>query len=870
MANGSKKTSGQTGIDTTADIHRADQAIAKNTSLQFILVFIGLIVFFIVRKKMSYIYSTNPRKKRKHPAYNKNGFFTWIWPVLTTSDIDLININGLDCYVILSLFRMFCWIFLLLVIFIGAPLCFIYTLPNFNTSEIFFSLSMKNNNSWYVKYVTAISVFLVSFIVICVLLNYAKAFISLRQAFIRNPATMHPIDMMTEKSMEQINAPSKTVLLTRIPQYIEYNDDLEDYVSALGLGETKQCFMVQDTRKYNNLLSKRKQIIEEIEKEIYTLYHELKKETTSEISELQPETQTSVQEEGSVSSLEMEELKNEKKMPHVNKIRLLNALLHDKKYDGLQRKIDKFNQNFQDLKIALEVLNKRSTGDKNIIQIIQDEYRLESSEEADALNSDELPRISDSPSTSHYFKSLKRAVYSSPFELSLPKKINAGIVTFKHQRSASVLCQTLISSKLFSAYAQPAPAPTDISYDNINIVPSIIYMRRVIAFLLFIIFTLVFFYLVGSLAVFLEIGFLEKKIPLLAKFLNENPSYRATLNGILTPMTYNILMLTSPIFIRIAVSMENNISKTDDQLSLIQKLSYFLLFNGFLAFIIGTSVYQVSGLKELSSIIEGLEDGLLNSSVFFTNALIQRTLLGQVILLFSLGSVFTKIFSFIFNRDTLRHRRHVYSSEILDLGILYPNFMLIFAICLTYSILTPIILLLGLLFFFLSLVVYKIKFIYNIANKTECGGIHYNLATNYILSILLFFQFINFANLFKESTLLGFCTLVLFVLTWLLKDSLMHSFDRATTYYPLSLQEEHYIDAFTRSLLHSRIKFLKSWVSEDDKDIVYLDEIGFHTIEQALRDHDADNERIYENVIEREGIYLDVDIYIELDRRYSK
>lgn len=870
MAQGKNKAGDKTGIDTKIDIHQADQAIFFNIYLQLCLVLTGIIIFFIIRKKMSFIYSTNPRKKRKHPAYNRNGFFSWIGPVITTSDIDLININGLDCYVMLSLFRMFSWIFLLLVVFIGVPLCFIYTIPKFNPSEIFLSLSIKNNNSWYVKYVITGSVYVVSFIVISVLHNYAKAFISLRQAYIRNPATMHPIDMMTKKSTEQINVPSKTVLLTRIPQYIEYNDDLENYVSALGLGETKQCLMVQNTRKYNSLLQKRKQIIEKIEKEIYRLYDDLKNDDISEIFDLDNAMQTLSEEQGNISSTELEERKNERKMPHANKIRVLKALLHDKKYGSLQQKIDKFNQNFEDIRKALQALNSNSTGDRNIIEIIQEEYRLGSSEEIDALNDDELSRVSDSPTTSHYFKSLKRAVYSSPLELNLPKKMKAGIVTFKHQRSASVLCQTLISSKLFSAHAQPAPAPTDISYDNINVVPSIVYMRRVIAWLLFVLFTLVFFYLVGSLAVFLEIDFLEQKIPLLANFLNENPSIRSTLSGILTPLAYNILMATSPIFIRIAVSMENNISKTDDQLSLIQKFSSFLLFNGFLAFIIGTSIYQVSGLKDLSSIIEGLADGLLNSSVFFTNVLIQRTLFGQILLLFSIGTIISKVLSFLVNRDTLRHRRKIYSSELLDLGTSYPNFMLIFAICLTYCLLTPIILAIGLFFFFFSLVVYKIKFIYNITNRTECGGIHYNQATNYILSILLLFQFINFANLFKESAILGFSTIILFILTWLLKDNLMYSFDRATTYYPLSLQEEHYIDAFTRSLLHSRIKFLKNWVSDDDKDIVYLDEIGFHTIEQALHDHDEDNERLYENIVEREGIYLDVNIYLELSRRYAE
>ncbi|KRH92111.1 hypothetical protein M153_116330002, partial [Pseudoloma neurophilia] len=276
MSIGKPEAKTQTGIKTTIDIHKADQAIKYNINFQIILFFIGIFIFFIIRKKMSYVYSTNPRKKRKHPAYNKNGWFSWIGPVITTSDIDLININGLDCYVMLSLFRMFVLIFLLLSLLIGIPLCFIYSISGFNFNQIFLSLSIKNNNSWYIKYIIFLSVFIITFIIISVLHNYAKAFISLRQAFLRNPATMHPIDMMVKRTTEQINAASKTVLLTSLPGYLNYNNDLENYVNALGLGETRQCLIVQDTIKYNSLLRERHKIIKEIEEEIYKLYENLR------------------------------------------------------------------------------------------------------------------------------------------------------------------------------------------------------------------------------------------------------------------------------------------------------------------------------------------------------------------------------------------------------------------------------------------------------------------------------------------------------------------------------------------------------------------------------------------------------------------
>lgn len=860
----------KTGIDTTTDMKEADMAIFYNFLTQISLYTIGLLIFIIIRKKFKSVFCTNPRKRKRHPAYNKKGFFSWIIPVFSVTDIDLININGLDCYVILSLFRMFITIFFLMSILVMVPLCVLYAYGNIDWEQIFFSLCVKNNQNDYVVYFRFVSVILTTFLVIFILYYYAKSFISLRQSFIRNPATMFPIDIFRKKSFEQINACSKTVLLTRLPKYIERNNELKEYVKALGLGETSQCLLIQDTRKYNRLLKKRKKIITDLEKEIYKVYDLLshsqdnheniqdnikKQENINENIKENENIQENGSIDGSVSSLEIEDEVNEKKISHSQRVRILKALLNDKKYSEIQKKLTNFNENFNNIKNELDTINEKSSSDKNIVQIVRDEYYNDLDTDSNSSSKD-------------FFKYFRTVTDSSPFTLDMPYKTQSGIVTFTHQKSASVLCQALISARLFSASAEPAPSPTDIYYDNINKPPSTIYVSRILSTFAFLCFTIVFFSLVGALAVFVKVDFLEEKIPMTAEFLKEHPAIRSTLSGILTPLTYNILMACSPLFIKFFINWESNFSKTADELSLITKYSIFLLFNGFFSFVMTSSLYEVSGISDITKIIDGLQDGLLSSSVFFTNALIQKIFFGNILFLISIGSVISKFLSYLTNRNTLRQKRSLYTSEILDFGTTYPNIMLIFAICLIYSLITPIVIFIGLIFFLSCLFFYKTKFIYTISNPTESGGIHFNFAAKFVFYILIFFQFANSVNQLKKHYLLGIITFILVILTWFIKNTFIRAFEKATKYYPLSLQEELYIDTFTKSLLKSRIKYLEEWQSEEDKDIIYLEEIELETLSDLFKKHDQN--MIYENVVDREGLYIDTDVFIEFSRRYGR
>lgn len=951
-----KKTEAEkvSGIDTQIDIHDADKSIMVNASTQIVVYGVLFIIFLVLRKKFRLIFSPNPRKKKIHPAYNHTGVLNWILPVYRTTDIEMININGLDSYVMLSLFKMIATIFFYMILFVTLPLCGLYAFGAFNSEEIYFSLCYRNKDEYYVKLCSFVVVFVITAIVILVLYSYAKSFISLRQAYIRNPATMHPIEYMKRHSVEYVNAPSKSVLLTRLPTYLESSLDLSSYVSALGLGEQKNAMIVKDTRRYNKLLSKKKKIVVRLENEIYAIYRQ---RTQTELSEREAGGSVNDGSAGSASTMELEEEKNNKIMPIEKKVRLLKALFNDKKYDKLQGILSELKKNHDDITEELKKLNENTTVEKNIVEIIQDElYDRDYSNKENLKSDDSFKSAEDkegkgrsssdgekskenrdddlvkddrekdgnersgeendteksgdendvekggdemvvkdenrdkendeeknkesgeenegseknennpgsptgSVNSEAYHACLRNAVFRSSFNLEIPYKTRAGIVSFKHQRSASILCQSLISSKMFSCIAEPAPAPNDIKYDNINKSPFIANVQRLLCSFLFVLFTLMFFYAVGLIASFCNLKYLEGKFTWLANFLKEHANWRATLNGILSPLAYNILMTIGPIFIRLIITLESNYSGTADQVSLMNRYSVFLFLNGFLSFVTTYSIHQLSGLDEVKKVLEGLQTGLLKTSVFFMNALIQKALVGQVLILLQVGPLISKTFAYMFGNKTLRSKKQLEKSIPLDFGTVYPNMLLIFAICLVYSILTPIILVVGFVFYISCFVVFKNEFIYCVKNETETGGVHFNFAATYIIYILIFFQTSTAVQyLTSHNTYLSLGLFVLAVLTFFLKSAFLKSFQRACTFYPLSLQEEHYIDSFTRTLLLSRVRFIKKWTQQTSDEMVELRKIGYVDAECAMA---------YERPTDKEGIYLDTEVFVELEKAYG-
>lgn len=953
-SNTADNASPNAGVNVQTDIHDADKSIKVNLTTQLVIYGVLIVCFLFLRRRFRLFFSTNPRKRRMHPAYNHTGLLNWLVPVFRMTDTEMININGLDSYVMLSLFKMLSLILLSVFLLVSLPLAVVYAFPSFNPAELYFTFCVRNNGTRLAKLCAFAATLLTTGIVLYFLFTFSRSFISLRQAYIRNPATMHPIADLKRRSVGSINVRAKTVLLTRLPNYLETNGELREYVEALGLGEQKESMIVKDTRKYNALVRKKRKIVLKIEEEIYAIYrarvraarggaHDGVHDAAHEQSRMHNRANDRTNDQANnqandghgdsdVSSIEKEGINNDRLFPLPKKVRLLKRILADKSHAKLQKLLDDLNEAMEMIKDELNKLNEEGNEKKNITEMVQDEYyqyeELESfkSAESDDRASEGRERNSDESKenkrdrhnkgskntksgtatdasratatgtathdrstathdrttatgtdthdrTTHEINHVDdhahgRArdgvneclghVLPKSFALDIPLRTKCGIVTFKHQRSASILCQSLISSKLFSVRAEPAPGARDINYDNLNTNTNVIIFRRILAFFIFVVFTFVFFYLVSMIASLLNLRYLEGRIPWLANFLREHRGWRATLQGILSPLAYNVLMAVSPIFIRQIISLESNYSSTTDQISVMRKYSLFLLLNGFLAFVTTYSVREFSSIDGLKKLLEEIDEGLLRTSVFFVNALIQKVLVGQAMLLLQVGTLVTKILVYLFTKKTLRIRKRLSSPVVIDFSTLYPNMLLIFAICLIYSLLTPLIILPGLLFYVSSFVLFKTEFIYNIKNEKESGGLHFNFAATYIVYILLFFQFLTAIQFLSDGhSNLFFLVVVLLVLTYFFKQSLLASFNRACTYYPLSVQEEHYVDAFTRRLLLSRVKFVKRWVEQENDERVEMGELGMGEIGKG-----------YEKMGE-EGIYLDVDVYRELDNMYG-
>ncbi|KAG0417909.1 CSC1-like protein [Dictyocoela roeselum] len=150
---------------------------------------------------------------------------------------------------------------------------------------------------------------------------------------------------------------------------------------------------------------------------------------------------------------------------------------------------------------------------------------------------------------------------------------------------------------------------------------------------------------------------------------------------------------------------------------------------------------------------------------------------------------------------------------------------------LTYSVITPLILVLGAVYFIFTYLLFKSEFIYALTNEYESGGTHWNFFTNYVLNSLLICQIATICQLFvKEAKTAALVILVLLIFTVYYKTHVLKLFKKSTSYYPLNIQEAHYIDAFTKTVFKYRKDVIENWDETIDKyedDHVTLKEMGY-------------------------------------------
>ena len=322
---------------------------------------------------------------------------------------------------------------------------------------------------------------------------------------------------------------------------------------------------------------------------------------------------------------------------------------------------------------------------------------------------------------------------------------STGFVTFK-----TLTPVTVTTSAPLTYYRNPmkvtvAPEPRDIVWQNVQIDRDISAGRAFVA------------------NVLLGLGVLLWSIPLTliqawAKVENvamipglewvgqiRGGRFTSLINGYLPVITLLGLILLLPlIFQWVATSYEKRKTLSGVQNSIVGRYFYYQLANIYITVTAGalwTSLADIIDHPQNLLVILGKK--LPQLAGYFISLLLTKTLAGLPMVLLRIGALSRMIFlKSCFNKKRLTQRElnEVYRKQPIYYGWEYPTHFLVIIICFTYACISPLVLPVGSLYFFVALLVYKKQALYVYSPTYESGGKMFPQAVSKTLFALVISQ----------------------------------------------------------------------------------------------------------------------------------
>ncbi|KAJ3102968.1 CSC1-like protein erd4 [Phlyctochytrium bullatum] len=214
---------------------------------------------------------------------------------------------------------------------------------------------------------------------------------------------------------------------------------------------------------------------------------------------------------------------------------------------------------------------------------------------------------------------------------------------------------------------------------------------------------------------------------------------------------------------------------------------FYLIFNVLLIFTLSSTIWTVLGTILLypGFIFTLLASTLPSGATFFINYIIIN------IMLFALELVRPVIFLYLlFKKWAHKTPRELYElnmeTSYLNFGILYPAHLLVFIIVLCYSVIAPLILIPGTIYFAVGFLVYKNQLLYVYVKEWESYGRHWVMGFKRIIIGLLIFQS-TMSGFFitKKAPFSAIISMALVPLTIIFYSHCQYAFNRRTKHVPL-------------------------------------------------------------------------------------
>ncbi|GAA5866760.1 hypothetical protein JCM1840_004257 [Sporobolomyces johnsonii] len=314
-------------------------------------------------------------------------------------------------------------------------------------------------------------------------------------------------------------------------------------------------------------------------------------------------------------------------------------------------------------------------------------------------------------------------------------------VTFQSLAAAQIAAQVVHYPSPTAFHTELAPEPRDIHWYNLNLSASSVFVRQVLVVLTMLVLLSVWSVPVVALSTLLSWDTIKENAPKLAKWLGKSPRLRGFVQTSLPSLALVAFNNFLPFFLEALSIFQGLQARSWIELSQLKKYHISLILTTLFVFI-SASTYQL--LRDISESPAKVLDKLATTLPGTRNFMIAYVMLSGLGLmplqLLELGSVIPRGFFQMFLTRTPRDHAELNSPSMVNLGVVYPQALLVWTLGITYSIITPVILPFTCLYFGLAYLVYKYRFLFVFYRPYESRGQAWPIAYNRVGLALLIFQ----------------------------------------------------------------------------------------------------------------------------------
>ncbi|KAK7539608.1 uncharacterized protein J3D65DRAFT_645078 [Phyllosticta citribraziliensis] len=322
-------------------------------------------------------------------------------------------------------------------------------------------------------------------------------------------------------------------------------------------------------------------------------------------------------------------------------------------------------------------------------------------------------------------------------------------VTMDSVASCQMAVQAVLDPSPLQLLANTSPAPGDVVWPNTYMPRRERMIRAWAITILITILTVIWTSLLVPVAGALSIESIGKVFPGLAKALQSQQTLRSIVSTQLPTLIVSLLNVAVPYLYDWLSNKQGMIGQGDVELSVISKNFFFVFFNFFIVFtILGTAsgfydLFKNIGeqLKDATKITHALATALQSLLNFYTNFVILqgvglfpfRLLEFGAVVLYPLGLIGAK---------TPRDYAELVQPPVFSYGFFLPNTILIFIICIVYSVLRSswMVLLAGLIYFVIGHFVHKYQLLYAMDHRQHSTGRGWLMICDRVIVGLILFQ----------------------------------------------------------------------------------------------------------------------------------